>query len=559
MKFKKIRIGTKVDTYDSGVTAVSKVLEKYSKQENKNIITLRKLNNIGSKVTATSILPKHLESIVKQSELSLRDGLGYCGIALINIELYYENIKTDDNNGHYIYYERDTHGDYLIYDNWNSEVVKLDYDTLVNMSADVVIDKINFNNYIKTVYIDKKDIFDIKDLFAYHLVSVKPGTELTHRLKMFRLTWSQKDSQYIEFLGSNLMGAHQIRFSTNDEDLIFIDILNVDKNILKTDIFNLEGIDRTWKVTSNNVYLTIVYLIHAYAVSHLSPQEKEEGIRECYYVFAYKAISSLLSYYFSFQVDIGLAKAVYERLSNRFLLKRLGNWQSVFEYRALDVLPNGLHYPKILTLSTDDAVKIVADLQGRIRELVKNIYSVLMEVKDNNEKINSTSMINTNDEEGDSIKDNTTRPDIYIGYIRNIFNKPNDFVNDDLVYLICSIFPKLDSVKFVDTLKYLSQNITPARGSEEDFIENSINLSLQYLRSKNIVNNYNEQAYEIIKHLKGFWSSSSVKDPLVKKTKNVLFAHTKKATGKKTTWLLASISISTILYIFVRSLYRNKN
>lgn len=398
---------------------------------------------------------------------------------------------------------------------------------------------------------------DIKDVMSAHIKVTDDLKSLSLEINRFNLVWIQKSDVYIEFLGSNLFGVHQIRFSENDENMLFLDVLKTDRNLLRTDIYTLKDINKKRKVTSDETLLTLVYLMHVYATSNLDDNAKDEAIKNLYYTFAYKVISSLYSHYFSYSVDVSIAKAVYEQLTSRFLLKKLGSWQEVFNYRSKDVRVGGLHYKRLLNFNTIWATKIVSDMQGRIRELLKYMYPVLIKVKDQNLKVVSTSIIEEGDEE-DGIRDSTSRPDVYVNYLRSIFNKPNDFLNDDLVYLIKTVNPNVDEEKFVDTLKYITNNVIPKIGDESDVIENIVQISINYLKTKNIHNNFNNHAYDILKYMKGYWSSSSVKDPVVKRTKELVYDYALKATGKKTNWLLASISISVLMYLFLRSIYKNK-
>jgi hypothetical protein len=54
-------------------------------------------------------------------------------------------------------------------------------------------------------------------------------------------------------------------------------------------------------------------------------------------------------------------------------------------------------------------------------------------------------------------------------------------------------------------------------------------------------------------NIKGYWSSSSVKDPDVKHIKKYLYNLSKKALDKKTKFLLVTNSIGILLYVFLRA------
>ena len=144
----------------------------------------------------------------------------------------------------------------------------------------------------------KKDLLVVMDKYFKH---VKYDRRLYNDLRAFRLAWSQKSPEYVEFLGGHLMGVHPIRFSSADEDSVFIDIFNIDQNELKIDIHKLEDINPAWKVSSNPFYLTMVYTMHRFYKDNKIGSALEDAIRECYYIFAYKAIGSIVTHYLSIQ------------------------------------------------------------------------------------------------------------------------------------------------------------------------------------------------------------------------------------------------------------------
>jgi hypothetical protein len=549
-------LSKRITDNETTLKAIGLLLKHFEKEENKSLIKVNTNKCLGiCRHKSTELTIDILDDFMSQYGLTFMEGLGSVGIVLLTFSDYLTGHQVSIT--YWAYYSYDINNDkYLVYLVDNDEPVSMTYKqlNLLNHGTKINGNSVDINGYHAVIV--KKHMLDIKDVFHYHLDAIQFDKQLYTKLNLFRLAWAQKDDDYIEFLGSNLLGVHKVSFSDNDDNMLLIDILKVDKNILKTDLFNLPGIDPNWKISSNTTYLTLVYLMHGFIVGSLDNKTKEEALRECYYIFAYKVMGSLISHYFNY-MDIATAKAVFERLSNRYLIKKYGTWQGVFEFRANDILFGGIHYNRIKDLTTDDATRVIADLQGRLRELVKNIYAELVEVRNSNEKIHSTSMIESNDE-GESIRENSVRPDLYINYVRSVFNTPNDFINDDLVYLIATINPKLDVDKFVDTLKYLSNNIKPKINDKDDIIEHTINTTITYLRTKNIVSDYNANAYNILVLMKGYWSSSSVKDPIVKHLKDYIFNIAKIATKKKTTWLLASITISVLLYIFLRSLYKNK-
>ena len=400
---------------------------------------------------------------------------------------------------------------------------------------------------------------EIKDVFEEHLKHISYDKELYSALQRFRIKWTQKSDMYVDFLGGNLTGVHPIRFSDADENLFYTNVVKCDLPSLRYDLYKVPGIDKTRATTSNPTYLTIFWLMHMFTKNENKISQYPNDVIEAYYVFAYKVISSLITHYFIYNVDIATAKAVYERLSNRYLIKRFGTWQKVFDHRAKDVILGGLHYDRVKRGTTEDAVRAIADMQGRIREAIKNIYTVLIDVNKKNEKVYSSSVLEEDDEGGMGSKAVTSSHESYVHYVRDTYSRPNDFINNDLVYLIKHVMPNIPEEHFVTTLRYLSEKIPVESSTKNDFIGIGIITSISYLRQCGIVDEYNKQVLDCLNRMKGFWSSSSVKSPEVKYIKNYLFNIAQSATGVKTKWMITTITIGILLYVFLRSMYKNKS
>lgn len=387
-----------------------------------------------------------------------------------------------------------------------------------------------------------KEVFDIHGL-------TKVDIDIYKKIQVFRIGWTQKAPEYIDFLGSKLTGVHPIRFSTRDEDMFFVDIFNIDQPSLTEDLWATKGIDKNKKVTSNPLYITLVYLMHLTITSREIGKHREDMLRELYFIFGYKVISSLFTHYFKFTVDPSVALAVNERLSNKFIIKKVNNWQELFEYRALDVLPKGLHYLRLNRLDVDECNRIISDMQGRIRDMLKNIYIILMDVKDSNDKLVSRSNIEMT-EDGASIKDSTNRPDRYVNYMLSIIDNPSDFIDDDMVYLLNNSYKNLNSKDIYTTLEYISENNFKDRNK---IIENIIISSISYLNIKGIHSDYNKHMLDVIKYLKGYFISSSVRDKVILDTKKELLNLVKKLPVTKVNWNYTGLVTYAIIYIFIRS------
>lgn len=395
----------------------------------------------------------------------------------------------------------------------------------------------------------------IKKTMARHIKRV-PDKKFYMELKKFRLDWVQKNDTNMSFLSSNTVGVHPIRFTTSDFDIFFTDILNVDQGFLIEDIYKTDGIDTTRRTTSNHFNLTIFYIMHMFQNSDLADRDKFDAVIECYYIFAYKILGSHMAHYFKYNVDIEIALAVNARLSNKFLLRRLGSWDKVLKYRADDLLPGGIRHKELARFSTEDSVVIISDLEGRLRDMIKNVYIVLIEVVENKERVKSSSLINSIDGT-ETMSDITNNHIKYSVYLNSLSSLESDFINRDITHVLKSTIRGVDENDLVTLLKYFVNEIDSS--VKKRLIDMTLEITFAYLNRKDVGDNYKKKTLEIIKLMRNYYGASILGEDRKKldevKSKVNSFIRKKKITSNK----LAVNNLRSVflIYIFIRSIYRS--
>jgi hypothetical protein len=370
-------------------------------------------------------------------------------------------------------------------------------------------------------------------------------------LKGFRLSWAQKSDDYIEFLGNNLTGVYPIRFSQQDEDLLY-ELYGLNQKEFQSEIYKVKGVDKNMRTISNSTFILLLYTAHKFTISKSLPEKiKEDAVRECYYIFIYKVISSRTAYYFKYNIDVSIAKAINERMTNKYLIKRFNSWQEVFEYKALDILSKGIHYQRMKNFDVNDSGRIISDLYTKMNDIFKNNYAVFMEVKDANDRIYSSSLIKQG-EDGEKIGDITNRSDTYSTYIKTIISNQVDFINLELLELVVST---LKNISLNDTNELL-QEISKINHIELDpYIDKIFVASIEYLIRKKLNKDFIKNLYIIISTLGAYWKSSNFKQKECKEVKKYFFEFTKKNIKRKNKTIIVNSTIAIIIYIALRGLY----
>jgi len=398
---------------------------------------------------------------------------------------------------------------------------------------------------------------DIQDFFEIHLKHLKIDKNLMKKLRTFRYGWATKNDDYIDFLGSNLYGVHMIRFSELDDEKLMHDVLKIrDYKALQKDIFNVKLIEKKYKVASNIIYQTLMYIGHKYVRSKLPADDKRDGVREVCLIMQYKMFTSLYSRRFIFTTPEHIAHTVYNKLSHKFLIKQLNSWQELFEYRVNICMDKAtVNNEQLRKYDSKESINLLSAIQTKTRGAVNEVHSVFIDVLENDEAINSTSSTYIGGENDlEQGVDVTVSVGTYINRIKSIAQHKHDFIDMETIDLVSSMFGNLEKDLIIKFIKCMSDDDFIEHDKLNNIIDKVMLISFNYLQRSNI--NIAERKYipKALVNIRFYWSSSKVRNQEMKDVKNELYNLSKICTGRKTNWLLITIVLSYITYLFLRSL-----
>lgn len=396
-----------------------------------------------------------------------------------------------------------------------------------------------------------KEFFD--DAFRHVLIDANLAKELYR----YQVGFVNKNSEHMEFFGGNLLGVHVVRFTEKDSNKFFNDILDVDNFDLKDQIDELPGINPTWKVSSDPFNLSCVYLIHKFLTSKVLPKDViNRAVIDTGLILNYKYITSLLAGYFKYPADPKIAQAVYAGLSNRYLIKKLGNWQEVLTYRAKELVePESIWLNTLRTFTPDkDVVDMVNDTQGRIRDMVKNITAEFMTAHAAGEKIYNSSNMGLDGDGEEVVKDKVHGPEMYQNYLLSVMADENSFIREELVTVVCRVMTGMQIRNFRNTLFWLSRNAHDTfHEMVEKFVRNVLIYSIDYLSKHGYLLRDSKDLAGIVSKLKNLYLSSRSSDPELAEIRDVGLVMVKEACGKTSDQAAAAIRTGIILYICIRA------
>ncbi len=396
---------------------------------------------------------------------------------------------------------------------------------------------------------------EIENFFLTYIPVVDKA--LLDRVATFRKEWAVKkidsNTSNLDFLSNITIGEQSIRFSQMDESKLGNDVFRVDFSAMQLDLYNVKGVVKEWKVSSNVINQSLLYLIRHVLVNNLDV----EYIKEIFCVLMYKMVSSLIAYSFNYPLDPRLGAVLVEKMSNKFILKEVGSWQKYIEHGATFLYPNTEHANRLINnYNVDTSILILNDIQTKLRSTFYRIYALIMEISTNDITIDNTTITKLEGEEI-VIKDASNSLSRYSKIALDMVHS-SDFVNDNYIYLIGEISTNLNTTVFKTVLTNIYQNSLKDFTELDNLVNDIIKQSLAYLMRVGALSSMNNNILDVLRRLKAYFSSSSVTDSNIISIKERGMSLITKNTSIKTSWILTSLNINLILYIVLVSLIKGK-
>ena len=285
-------------------------------------------------------------------------------------------------------------------------------------------------------------------------------------------------------------------------------------------------------------------------------KKKARGALDVALIFNYRILTGLLSYWFKYPANPAVAQQTYANLSNKFLIKQLGSWGDVLEFRSKEMVSKqGIHYDKFIKFDDDDVtVKVVNDSQGRIKDLLKNIYAEFMRVIERGDRITTTSLAMVDVEGVGVLKDKTHGVDGYTTYILSIMHDKNSFIKKELVDVITQLMFTTSEKSFMATLVWISENSNHTRDAElEKLVRLTMVHSYDFLMSDSTYMHDTKDLPGFLSRIRGVYLSSRSTDKNLMEMRKIGYKLVKKAGGANGENAIASIRTSLFLYIVLRA------
>lgn len=396
----------------------------------------------------------------------------------------------------------------------------------------------------------------IKDVFDSDTKDLKIDPKFVKEAHMYERNFVNKNEDHVVFLGGALMGTPRFVFTSHDRNMFFDDVAKLDEVTLRDELIKLDTVEEDHNVASDALNLTIAYLLHRTLTSSMSQKQKDEGMLALLRVMHYRWLSSLMHRYFPHEPNKKIMEATYYALNRKFSLKTSGSWSALIEQRSKDILAsNSIHLESLRKFTDDEKILyFITDSQGRIREVVKKMYRVFIEVHKNSAKV----LVRNDlvDLEGEMhVRDLVREDTAFKRYAHEIMTERDTFIKQELTSVILDAVHTAPERHFTPTLEYMVNN-HGLRGDKNvpKLIDEVMVHAFEYISENRADLRGGTNLANLIKRLKDLYTSSRTTDPSILKMRDLSYKITKKAIKSNNDSLISSIRTAVMLYIVLRTL-----
>lgn len=396
-----------------------------------------------------------------------------------------------------------------------------------------------------------KEAFD--DIFA----GIKFDEPLAKSLYKFRVSYMSANKDHMEFFGGNLLGVNIVRFKDSDVNNFFA-LFDLEYKEVVDQVRRVTTIDHNFKVGGDVFNLTVMYVIHRFLNSSVNQNTRQKACYDTAMIFFCRCCAALICANFTYPADPKVAQLAYANLSQKYLIKRLGSWNKVLDYRTLALLDKkeSPHTRTLQFFDEDPKVQYaISDSQGRIREMFKGYYSEFMIVHQQGDSLTIQKSFVTGAEGEDVLREKTMGPENYIYFIREIIPDRETFIRGDILQIVSRNNSNTSLRAVTSTLEWLVDgSMDPKKHKQvDDFVCRVLVLMAHFMQYNIESNRHRDLAY-VLSTLKNLFLSTRSVDPDLIKVREMGEKIVTEAQGKLSTSLMMATRTAVIIYICARAL-----
>lgn len=347
----------------------------------------------------------------------------------------------------------------------------------------------------------------VKDALDELLGDIVFDEAMAQKVLQNNISFITSSEDHRQLFGGKALGCYYLKYNYIDKDRFYDNLFGLTTNEVIAVTSKITTINKKFKIATDDVNLVCFYVAYRFLSNKKLKSDKAlEAAKGILTYFSYRTLVLISSMYFVYPMSVDKATSLTERLSKRYIIKQLKNWNEYCEYRSTEYLDS--KFKKLLmTMNNDnDIPNAISDLYGRTKDTIKNIYSEFMDMLEKDEAMGSRKNLGT-DVDGDEIMlDRLGGSDSFAIRVEDMLSDKNTFIKDDYIGVVCSMVNTITTDQLKVTLSYLlTYTYTNNKNKKEvmDYIHAVVVNSIDYLRKNSVYLHKKSNAIEIMNHLLG--------------------------------------------------------
>ena len=286
---------------------------------------------------------------------------------------------------------------------------------------------------------------------------VKFDASLYKKLLYNNIEFITRDQEHTQLFAGRNVGCYFIKYTMYDKNIFYGTLFDLSYDDVVDGIRKIGSEIRSYKVAGDDINLVCFYIAHRFMSNDtLSDKQKFEFAKEAFNYFSYRTLVLITSSYFVYPISEQKATTLTERLSNKYVIKTVRNWNEYCQYRSNEYLHNEKMMAIVKPLTDDEALpNAITDLYGRTKDTIKNIYSEFDLMMQDDVIIKSKGSIVTDLEGNQGIADRIDTMTVYVNRVETLLTDRGNLIRKDCIDVVANILPNLSQRNLEDGLSYI--------------------------------------------------------------------------------------------------------
>lgn len=347
----------------------------------------------------------------------------------------------------------------------------------------------------------------VKEALDELLKGVKFDTTLYKKLLYNNIEFITRTQEHTQLFAGRAIGCYFIKYTMFDKNIFYNNLFDLEYDDVVDTIESITTINPNFEIARDDINLMCFYIAHRFLANQdLSEEKRMEYAKEVLNYFSYRTLVLRMSRYFQYPISTEKAVSLVERLSRKYIIKNVRNWNEYCQYRSEEYLKTKF-LQMLKDLNDDDGLpNAINDLYNRTNDTLKNIYQEFDAMMESEDFIKTKTSIITDSEGSDVIADRIENIDKYVTKIDNLLVDKTYLVRKDCVNVVVDILNSLSPKNIEDYLYMLLEFSAKDRGSH-DKVKNHFSSILinavDYLQKNDVYLNKNVSVLEVMNKLVG--------------------------------------------------------